>query len=426
MALFGLLILLVGCGPALVDRAQDDPSSEALTPSSSPSSTAGESTAAGLDAHVYADQATLPMAEAYEHVGVATTAGQLQQQWQRFGFADVPPVIDMVQRHVLFLGFGESGSCPVVFGGIEVDGAILRLIDDQPEQGCTDDYNPRTLAVSVAAGVLPDGYLTVDMPADAEDVTISMSGTEEPPPATADPVSASISDVSLVPEPARAPLGTTIDVLIHNGTADDGVGTGQVVTIDRWTGYHFETLGQVFGGDGVIEVGPQETGQLLALDTGDPEFPTGEPGWFRLTVQLDVTTGGFGRIDARGNLQLTEPTAEVSEGSAVITSGPPCIDGAACAAGIFIGDVRYEQSCGLVDPTVVSDTVYATGEGITAHILDGVDPRVMLAWETSCEPPLTGRWHVLFAADRLGTPEYNGAWCRAALNPPDPAEGFSC
>lgn len=72
------------------------------------------------------------------------------------------------------------------------------------------------------------------------------------------------------------------------------------------------------------------------------------------------------------------------------------------------------------------DTVYATGEGITAHLLDGVDPRVMLAWETYCEPPLEGCWHVLFAADRLGTTEHQGVWCRASLNGPDPTEGFAC
>jgi hypothetical protein len=162
---------------------------------------------------------------------------------------------------VLFFGFGESGSCPVVFAGIAVEGPTVRLLDDQPAQDCTDDYNRRTLAVSVAKGVLPEGYLTVD-------------------------------------------------ILIRNDTADDRVATGQVVTIDRWTGHHFETLGQVTGSEGVVEVGPQATGELLQLDTGDPEFPTGEPGWLRLTAHLDVATGDFGRLDARGYLQLTEQTAE--------------------------------------------------------------------------------------------------------------------
>lgn len=88
--------------------------------------------------------------------------------------------------------------------------------------------------------------------------------------------------------------------------------------------------------------------------------------------------------------------------------------------------MRYEQSCGLVDPAFVVDEVYAVGEGVSAHLLDGVDPHVMVAWETFCEPPLEGRWHVMFAADRLGTPEYEAAWCRVSLNSPDPAEGFGC
>lgn len=211
-----VLLLAGGCRCEPVDRTQDDvPTAVSTSPSPTPSA-ADEPTPTELDDRIYVDQATLPSAEAYEHVGVATTSGELGPQWQRFGFADVPPVIDMESRDVVFFGFGESGSCPVVFGGIDVDGSTLRFIDDQPEQGCTADHNPRTIAVSVAEGVLPDGYLTIDMPADAEDVTISMSGTGEPPPATADAVSASISDVSLVPEPARAPIGTAIDVLIHN------------------------------------------------------------------------------------------------------------------------------------------------------------------------------------------------------------------
>lgn len=423
VALCAFLLISAGCGAEPARPSGGDAPTEVSA--ASPVRSSSEPAPAGLDARVYADQATLPTAQAYEHIGVATTPGELQQQWQRFRLADVPPVIDMEERALLFIGFGESGSCPVVFGGIRVEGTTVRLLDDQPERSCDDDYNPRTIAVSVASGVLPEGYLTVDMPEDAEDVTISISRVEEPPPATPDQASASLSDVSLTPQPERTPIGSAVGVVIRNDTEDDRVATSQVLTIDRWTGHHFETLGQVTGGDGVVEVGPQGTGQLLQLDTGDPEFPTGEPGWFRLTVRLDVTTGDFGRLDARGNLQLTEQTAAPA-GAAAITAAPLCDDGALCPAGVLIGDVRYELSCGLVDPAAVSDAVYATGEGITTHLLEGVDPRVMVAWETSCEPPLAGRWHLMFAADQLGTAEYQVAWCRVSLNGADPTEGFSC
>lgn len=425
LALCVLLLLGAGCGPKPPVPIRDDAASETGPPSSESSATP-DPTRAALDARVYADEARLPAAEAYEHIGVVTNSSELQQQWQRFGFDGVPPVIDLDQRDVLFLGFGQSGSCPVVFAGVEVEGSTLRVLDDQSAQSCTADYRPRTIAVSVAKGVLPAGYLTVDMPADAEDVTISISGIEEPPPATPDPVTASVSDVTLIPQPERAPFGAEVDILISNATADDRVATGRVVTIDRWTGHHFETLGQVIGGEDVVEVGAQETSELLQLDTADPEFPTGAPGWFRLTANLDVTTGGFGRLDARVNLQLTEQTAQAPAAALAITSGPRCDDQASCVAGVFIGGVRYEQSCGLIDPAAVSETVYATGEGISARLLDGVDPRVMLAWEASCDPPLAGRWHVLFAVDRLSTSEHGEAWCRVSLNGPDPAEGFSC
>jgi hypothetical protein len=417
-----LLVSVVGCGPEVGDQAVGDTPTEARTRASAPANPA----AAGLDARVYADEGTLPAAEAYEHVGVATDPEGLQQQWQRFGFADVPPVIDMGERDVLFLGFGESGSCPVIFGGLTLEEATLRVEDDQPAQGCTADYNPRTLAVSVAKGSLPEGYLTVDMPADAADVTIAAHRIEEPPPATSHAISSSVTDVVLLTEPGRAPLGSTVDVLIRNDTDTDRVATGQVVTIDRWTGHHFETLGQVSGDQDVVEVGPGETGVLLQLDTNAPAFPTGEPGWFRLTAHLDVTTGTFGRLDARGNLHLTEQRAQAPSSTMTITAPPPCDDHATCAAGVLIDGVRYERSCGLVDPETVSGPVYAAGEGITAHLLDGVDPRVMLAWEGYCEPPMDGRWHLLLAPDHLGTPEHETAWCRVSLHPPDPAEGFSC
>jgi hypothetical protein len=422
LALCAFLLLSAACGPEGARRVIGDAPTEAPAPTSAASHPA----VAGLDVRVDADEATLPAEEAYEHVGVATDPGGLQQQWQRFGFADAPPVIDMDERVVLFLGFGESGSCPVMFGGLEVEGATLRVLDDQPERDCTADYNGRTLAVSVAKGSLPEGYLTVDMPSGAADVTIAVRRIEGPPPATPDPVSASITGVVLLAEPEQARLGSTVDVLIRNDTDADRVVTGRSVVVDRWTGHHFETLGLVSGGQGVVEVGPGETGALLQLDTGDPAFPTGEPGWLRLTARLDVTTGGFGRLDARGNLRLTEQTAEAPSSTKTITAPPPCDDHAACADGVLIDGVRYERSCGLVDPAAVSGPVYAAGEGITAHLLVDVDPRVMLAWEGSCESPMDGRWHVLLASDHLGTPEQGAAWCRVSLHPPDPAEGFSC
>lgn len=125
------------------------------------------------------------------------------------------------------------------------------------------------------------------------------------------------------------------------------------------------------------------------------------------------------------NLHLTEQIAEVPPGLS-ITAGPPCNDTGACPAGVLIDGVFYLQSCGLIDPAAVSDQVYATGEGITAYVLDDVDPRVMLAWETTCEPPMDGRWHVLSAADRSRTPENEAAWCRVSLHGGDPAEGFDC
>ncbi|MGI9017205.1 MAG: hypothetical protein ACR2HR_08910 [Euzebya sp.] len=124
-------------------------------------------------------------------------------------------------------------------------------------------------------------------------MTISVSGSTEPPPATPDPVSASITEVALAFEPQEASVGDDVEILISNGS------------------------------DGVVEVGPGDTTFLMTLATGDPQFPTSEPGWFRLTVRMGVTTGDYGRIDARGNLQLLQAADQVSDGGRRITSGPP-------------------------------------------------------------------------------------------------------
>lgn len=381
----------------------------------------------GQPATVIANQPTLPTAEAYEHVGVATDPGELQRQWQRFGLADVPPVIDLDRRVLLFAGFGESGSCPYVFDGIAVEGQTVTFLDAQTQQECDADYNARTIVVSVAQGELPDGFLTLDLPADAGDVDVSVSGSAEPPPPTPNVVSAAITDVDLTVEPHELSAGEDAVVMIRNSTQADRVASGQVVTIDRWSGRHFEALGTLTAGEDVVEVGPGDTEALLSLSTRDPQFPTTESGWFRLTAALDVTTGSFGRLDARGHLHILANEAADRPGAHAITSGPPCGPNSSCASILLIDGVEFSPSCGLVDPAGVTEDVYATGEGHTVHVIDGVDPRVMVAWDNEhCGPPLDGRWRVMFAADQRGSTAENDAWCQASLNGPDPDEGFTC
>lgn len=414
-----------GASPAAAAKPDAEPDGPSETANAIPleRTTPGEK---GLDAQVIVDEPVIPDAEGGAHIGMATDPGELHQQWQRFGLPDVPPVVDMDQRDLLFVGFGESGSCPYVLDGIKVDGDdVTFVVGDEFQRPCTADYNPRTLVVSITAGALPEGFLTVTMPSGGETI-ISAFGSAEPPAAVPNPVSAPDSDVSLIAAPGQAPLGAGIEVLIDNGTDGSRFVVVPGLTVERWTGRHFEVLGQVETGPETIEIGPGEQTRLTTLDTGDPRFPTGDAGWVRLTAQLEITGGDHGRIDARGNLELKKAETTPVQERLAITAEPPCADGASCPARVIIDGRLYNQSCGAVNPALVATQVYATGEGITAHIIDGVDPKIMLAWEQHCEPPLVGRWHVLTATDALGTPAYNEAWCRANANGVDPAEGFDC
>jgi hypothetical protein len=71
---------------------------------------------------------------------------------------------------------------------------------------------------------------------------------------------------------------------------------------------------------------------------------------------------------------------------------------------LLIDGRQYEPSCGLIDPTVVTDLVHATGQAYTVNVIDGVNPGALLAWDAPgrCSPPLEGRWHAMLA--RPSTP----------------------
>lgn len=265
----------------------------------------GDSAALEGPATVIADEPTLPDAEADEYVGVAITVEQRDAQWPRFGLTGSALSVDFSDRVLLFVGFGESSSCPYIFDGIEVEGQVLRLLNAAEYQECTDDYNGRTLVVSIDREVLPDGFITVDMPAEADDAVISVVESAEPAPAAPNPVDTSVTDVSLTVEPQPASVGDDVTVRIANATEQDRVATPRWVTVERWTGHHFERVGEIDPGGDLVEVGPEDTVELLTFSTADEAFQAG-PGWYQLTASVEVRTGGYGRLDARGNLHLVE------------------------------------------------------------------------------------------------------------------------
>lgn len=282
------LVLLVSLGLALAGCGNDTAGSDAA-------------------ATVVADQGTLPETEADEHIGVATAIDQRDAQWARFGMTGSAPSVDFADRVLLFVGFGESGSCPYVFDGIEVDDQILRLLDAQDQEACTSDYNPRTVVLGMDRGILPEGFITVDMPAGVTGAVISLPESAEPPPVDLTAVGASTTGVDLIVEPQSVPVGDDVTVHIANTTEQERVRTAPWVTVDRWTGHHFEAVGEIDPGGDLVEVGPSDTVELMTLSTADSVFAAGT-GWFRVTAPaVNFMSAGNGRImGARGNLQVID------------------------------------------------------------------------------------------------------------------------
>lgn len=98
---------------------------------------------------------------------------------------------------------------------------------------------------------------------------------------------------------------------------------------------------------------------------------------------------------------------------------------------------HYGLSCGVVNPDLVEPTAFATGEGEmdtdeSLHRIRGVDPAVLLAVPKDglCNLSPGQAWQSAFAAKELRgnqpSAALNEAWCTAALNGVDPAEGYAC
>lgn len=300
-----VVVMLSGCG-----TADDAP-------------TGADSSGSEAAATVVADQATLPGPELERpgYVGVATTSEQRDAQWDRFRLTDSPPSVDFADRVLLFVGFGESGSCPYIFDGLEIDDQALRVRNAQDQQDCTEDFHPRTVVLSIDREGLPEGFLTVDVPDSRREGVIALPASAEPPPATPSAVSTASKKVELIVEPPSVPGGDDVTVQIANATEQERVRTAPGVRVDRWTGHHFEAVGEVDPGDGLVEAGPGETVELMTVSTADPVFAAA-PSWYRVTApQPFFVSGAHGRISHAGdNLQIR--SAVPDSASPEVATGP--------------------------------------------------------------------------------------------------------
>ena len=260
------------------------------------------------EAEVVADEATLPIEEAYEFAAVAPEPEELARQWRRFRLTGDHPDVDFDTQVVIFVGFGESGSCPYEHGGVEIDAAEKRVSFIDGADGataCTDDYNPRTLGLTMDRNSLPDGVFQVQPPNGAA-VSVAAEPVETPPQEEPDVVSAKISEVNVTLDPEPVATDRRLDVGVRNDS-DEQVATNRLVRLDRWTGLGFEPADppQVKGDGDIIEAGLGAEEHLLDIDVAAHGLT---PGWYRVTVDLGVTTGDYGRLLIRRAVELVEPS----------------------------------------------------------------------------------------------------------------------
>lgn len=222
-----VVALLVGCG----EPPDENGAVSASQPSSAPQ-------LAPEDGHMVESQATLPREPANEFADIATTAGDAQTVWQRFNLTGRPPQVDFDTASLLFVGFGESGSCPARFDGLSVEGDRMHVaIGTEGGPDCTSDYNPRTFVLEVARDVLPDGGF--GLTARGRTFVLSSESLSEPPPDDHAIVERLTSDspqldFNFDAQPRSVPRGGSIDLVLENeGDVSASTGSWNMV-LYRW------------------------------------------------------------------------------------------------------------------------------------------------------------------------------------------------
>lgn len=121
-----------------------------------------------LEFRLLATAKTLPAPEPGQGPDIvmklAENAEQLRRLWLFFRLEAVsePAGVDWDSEVVLFVGIGESGSCPEKLSGFSLSAeGILQAHTEYDGEFyvCTDDYSPRTFVAAVPKNSLPDGAI---------------------------------------------------------------------------------------------------------------------------------------------------------------------------------------------------------------------------------------------------------------------------
>lgn len=104
-------------------------------------------------------------------IELATTPGQYGASWGAalsavdggLSAGMVQPEVDFDNEIVVLANLLESGSCPQLIFGIEVEGPSVEVVTGVSDEKvtCTDDGNPLTWAVAIERSVLPAGPFTL-------------------------------------------------------------------------------------------------------------------------------------------------------------------------------------------------------------------------------------------------------------------------
>jgi hypothetical protein len=114
------------------------------------------------DFELVVDEDGFPRFESWGSAVLADSPAEVDDAWRDFDLDGSPSeALGPEDSEVLFVYFGESGSCPVEPGEVEVEAKNLRIPDDGKHGACTLDFRPRTFVYRVAEGAIPEGRVTV-------------------------------------------------------------------------------------------------------------------------------------------------------------------------------------------------------------------------------------------------------------------------
>jgi hypothetical protein len=296
-----VVALSAGCGEApndiTADPAQEPP--------------AGEPSSAESWVRLVDSQATLPQEPADEFTDIATTAADATKVWQRFQLSGSPPQVDFATAALLAVGFGESGSCPARFDGMNVDGSRVHVeIGAEGGPDCTDDYNPRTMVLEVERDELPDAGF--ELTVRGRTFVLSSTPLSEPPrhdDAVVARLTAENWQLDIDAQPRSVSGGEAVElVLVNEGDVSASTGSWPM-TLHRWDEQRWLPA---HGDRDVTQPSGNIEEQTVTVEPGDQqvvariETEALDTGWYGVSTRLQLGGRG-GAAEVHVSFEVTAP-----------------------------------------------------------------------------------------------------------------------